>query len=413
MKDFNLQEEFIGYWDKVINIWLNKPEDGDAIVEDAKRPIDNNKECFYKDNNLSVRIEKDQSWWFEDKNKKKTSLRKLLCPIHLPEPYWGDPDDCSIVIVNYNPAGGEDINQHSYRGEGKPYPKNTMIDYVFENDYSKLAKDFPILDSYEKLKGDKRFWLRSYGGRDWWRGKIKWMRHLVLDSNEEIDERRWPAVDEKKKPYEWPEDKSIPRPFVIELCGWHSANWSSNNIREIGNDDNLKKSVHQHFVIPLLQAIENSSSQMAVCIGIQFGVLEEFYKDNKDTKFSFSDITNNIEIKKENETYVCEEWADNDTKTSLFVLSQKDIDNIPKISDEAKKSIAVKKVTITTDKSNKPKENPVIRYYRVYNVVYNDVDHLILNTFAPGSNHHPAQEFWPFEKILIKKMKVLNFNKQK
>jgi hypothetical protein len=46
---------------------------------------------------------------------------------------------------------------------------------------------------------------------------------------------------------------------------------------------------------------------------------------------------------------------------------------------------------------------PTTRYYRVYNI-YNEKEgknHIILNTFAPGSNHHPAQKFWDFEKKLL------------
>jgi len=60
------------------------------------------------------------------------------------------------------------MNPHSYRGNGN-YPENTMIDYVYKESYSKLARDFPILKAKKELEEDERWWLRSYVGRQWWR----------------------------------------------------------------------------------------------------------------------------------------------------------------------------------------------------------------------------------------------------
>jgi hypothetical protein len=155
-------KEFIEYWDKVIDFWMDKEVKGSkGERRDVKRPLEKQKESYYKDDNINVQIEEDQLCWF--KEDKKNPLNKLLCPIHMPEPYWGDPGSCSIVVVDYNPAGGKDMNPHTYRGNGK-YPENTIIDYVNKESYSKLAKDFPILKAKEDLEKDCRWWLRSYGG---------------------------------------------------------------------------------------------------------------------------------------------------------------------------------------------------------------------------------------------------------
>lgn len=377
------ENEFITYWDNVIDFWLDKNEIVQKVNgerRNAKRPLGNKKESYYKDDILDVPIEAEQLWWF--KEDKKNPLNKLLCPIHMPEPYWGDPENCSIVIVNYNPAGGKDMNPHTYRGEGKQYPKNTMIEYVNRKRYSSLAKDFPILKAKEILEKDERWWLRSYGGREWWRGKIAWMRHLIIDSPEKtINEEEWPAVDDKKEKYEWPTD--VLRPFSIELCGWHSIGWPDNTKELLC--DKLPKSIQERFVKPLLNAIENSTSQMAICIGAQFRTLEEFVESN------FIDITSRLKMEKGREIK-CKK----DESVTYTILEKDDIKFIPKISEDTKKCIAVKVVV------HKKKEQSSIRYYRVYDIINNGKHHIILNTFAPGGNPHPAKEFWEFEKQLLK-----------
>ena len=382
MEEFDLKKHFIDYWNNVIDLWLKGGDDG--IPEDALR---GKEECYYKDGKdapLNVRIEKEQSYWY-----KEESLRKLLCPIHMPEPYWGDPENCSIVIVNYNPAGGTDMNPHTYRGEGKPYPKNTMIEYVNRKRYSSLAKDFPILKAKEILEKDERWWLRSYGGREWWRGKIAWMRHLIIDSPDTtIIEEEWPAVDKKKDKYEWP--THVLRPFSIELCGWHSTGWPDNTKELLC--DKLKESVQERFVKPLLNAIENSTSQMAICIGAQFRTLEEFVESN------IIDITSKLKLEKGCEIK-CKK--DDSVTYTYTILKEEDIQSIPKISEDTKKCIAVKVVV------HKKKEQSSIRYYRVYDIINNRKHHIILNTFAPGGNPHPAKEFWEFEKQLLEAIKTI------
>ena len=156
MENFNKQteqENFIEYWDKVINLWLAEPEEKDSEVIDARRPLpkkkktkkkeeeEDIKECYYKEE-FKVNMENGQMAFFNNEK-----LKNLLCPAHLPEPYWGDPDKdkCSIVVVDYNPAGGTDMNPHSYKGtiNGKQFPSNTIINYVNKYGYSKFATEFP------------------------------------------------------------------------------------------------------------------------------------------------------------------------------------------------------------------------------------------------------------------------------
>lgn len=399
--DYNLEKHFIDYWDKLIDIWSKDEKYKDTIEIDAIW----GREEYYKDGKdcFCVQIEKEQSFWFEDE-----SLKKLLCPMHMPEPYWGNPNLCSIVIVDYNPLGGEDMNPHTYRGknENDNYPHNSMIGFVKEKGYSVLVKDFPLLKKDGELKDDERWWLRSYEGRKWWRRKIEWMRHLIIDSTDTIEEGMWPAVDKKKKIYEWSE--KVRYPFAIELCGWHSTGWPDNTFAIKGN---LKTPIQNRFVMPLLQSINISTCKMAVCVGAQFrpSIFKEFFKEIEGIEFK--DITSDLGFKKE-EDYDYKEWMNKKEKIKCIVLSQKSIDNIPKVSDDTKKCIAVNIIITKTDKNNKPKEKSVIRYYRIYDVVEKGKNHIIFNTFAPGSNHHPADYFWPFEKELLRVIKEGQWKKK-
>lgn len=372
MENFDLQNDFIKYWDKVIDFWMDKEvKDTKGERRNAKRPLDNKKESYYKDDDIDVLIEKDQLCWFDS-----DQLNKLLCPIHMPEPYWGDPDSCSIVVVDYNPAGGKDMNPHTYRGNGV-YPENTMIDYVKEKSYSKLAKDFPILKAKKELEKDERWWLRSYGGRQWWRGKIEWMLHLIQPDSEPSKE--------------WPENVSLP--FAIELCGWHSPNWPDNT-QAIEDNDNLKESIRKWFVNPLLKSIEESTSKMAVCIGAQFkpSILEKYF-DNGNIN-----VTKNIANSLPNET--TEGVKDIETANYKYRIKMMGDNEASAVSNKDSMETINYSMGVSINKIGKEKETT--RYYRVYNVVENGKNHIILNTFAPGSNHHPAKEFWEFENILIK-----------
>lgn len=360
----DISKDFIDYWDDVINIWLGKK---DKITSNkySTDPIEAQRlnkdgESYYKDESdkLFVEIEEEQAEWL-----KATDKDKLLCPIHMPEPYWGNPCDCSIVIVNYNPAGGTGMNQHTYRDTGDSYPANTMIQYVNENKYSQLAMDFPILKNKEDLSKDKRWWLCSYEGRTWWREKKEWIQHLVEKS-----------ILQEKDGSQNANCQSMP--FCIELCAWHSPKWP-NNMKDIY--DKLKDPITKKFVDPLLYAIEKSDCHLAVCIGAQYSS-ENFQKFI--SKYKFEDLTKGIyEQLKPSENYNVQlpEPKEN-------ALNNKD------------KSI---EVTI------KAKGKETKRYYRVYNI-YNEIEgknHIILNTFAPGSNHHPAQTFWGFEKDLLTAIK--------
>ncbi len=216
----------INYWDNVIKLWLGPASKGSI---DATRPL--NGCSYYKDLNIEVNIECEQLPLFHHK-----SINSFLCPAHLPEPYWGDPENCSIVILNYNPGGGTGMDIHAYKftnGNPKflPFPPNTMIDYVYKHSYSCLAKDFPIW----KIKiPHGREWLNSYAGRKWWLEKKNWVNHIVCAKSNGID------------------TETIP-PFAMELCGWHSKNWPGGIVKQMLGDCNIHSMLVKRFLCPFLR----------------------------------------------------------------------------------------------------------------------------------------------------------------
>lgn len=71
-------QKFINAWDNIIDDWMNIP-----CVSDPSNPF----------NPLQV--------------------HPSLSVEHLPEPYFGDPADCSIVMINLNPGEGGPIQHWS------------------------------------------------------------------------------------------------------------------------------------------------------------------------------------------------------------------------------------------------------------------------------------------------------------
>lgn len=339
-------QRFIDYWDNVVRQWINLP------MGKGHNASANNK---YKDSNLVVSIENEQLPFFTDK-----ILKDKLCPAHLPEPYWGDPDNCSIVIINYNPGGGTDMSPHTYKfTNGNPYflpfPPNTMIEYVHCHSYSCMAKDFPIWR--KNLPADRK-WLESYGGRDWWVQKKGWVKDLVDAScNKDTVNIEWCP------------------PFAIELCGWHSRKWPSNWELD-PNSTLLRNSIHNHFADPLLYSIEKSSADFAVCIGAQFSPAMMM------TLFSgFRDITTNVNCE------YCKIYGN----TAIACPAC------------ASKQFTAPYIQVT--RQNQSNKKIVNRYYRIYDINNVSGHHIIINTYAPGGNHHPAGHFYDFEKKLIRTLK--------
>lgn len=352
MEGFDLERDFIDYWDKVIRQWLSLDADVTGFKDEAKEQ--------------STVIEAINKNCENKKGVPNSNYR--LNTMHMPEPYWGDPRNCSIVLLDYNPAGGSD-NCHTTIGF---YNGNDMklIKYVKNNSYNKFATIGPVFRKdlneigmswfcAKKEKGGKG----GYEGYYWWQSKREWLDHLVKSACGKND-------TEGKLP------------FGLELCGWHSKKWSS-NMKWI---DSCRDIIDQRSIKPLFESLKLSSAKIAVCIGAKFNpnLLGEFFYD-KDAKFE--DVTKDYcltmeEISKE---------INNDTIARQFEGLTYSVE----FKDEHIQVIA-------KWKNNGKEEKPRNRYYRIYKITEDQESYFILNSYASGSNRHPGKHFWPFENVLLK-----------
>ena len=164
----------------------------------------------------------------------------------MPEPYWGDPHNCSFVIVNYNPGGGFNRDRHTYR-DCAGCPKS-IITYAQQMGYSTLARPFPLLMSEGDLKANGMEWVKQYSGWTWWQKKLPWI--------EQIKEA---AAGQGKT-------KSEKLPFVFELCALHSKNFNEKCMDVVVDNNELKAL----FCRTLREAVSSSDLKLAVCVGAKF-----------------------------------------------------------------------------------------------------------------------------------------------
>ena len=216
-------QEFIDYWDKTIKEWADS---GGEIPE-------------------------SEQVWFEGKSK-LCKWSKLM-----PEPYWGDPENCSVVILNYNPACSE--SPESYDTCHLDNAKNERsLSGKLSLHYSKEALEFRHFDENPDCP------YRCFAGTIWWRNKREWLNNLT---------------DNDKK-----------KPFALELIGWHSPGWTI----DLSNKSNskIKEILKENVIDIFIEAIKNSDLQIGYATGKQIAVLFN--------KLGYRNVTNEINLKVEN-----------------------------------------------------------------------------------------------------------------
>lgn len=272
--------DYIEYWDRVIDEWLGK-----------KSP--------------SVDYKKEYDVWLDGNSK--------VSQEDMPEPYWGYPQKGSLVVLNYNPAGGFEGIPMTTKSYANCSSRTTFINYVYRHCYSGIAKSFPLI--YDDGNEEINKALDGYVGADWWRKKKEWMESWT---------------------------KNDARPFVMELCGWHSKNWKDTKFEKVINKPEALQHIQDTVVAPLIHAVKRSGN-MAVCIGKQFGMLL--------SKLGFCEVTAVLRL-----------------STGEYV----------------------------SDKGWQPCEKK--RYYRVFTKdgIY------VVNTWSVGGNRHPAKAYAAFEEELRK-----------
>jgi len=375
VNEFDLNRHFINYWDEVVRQWLENNADYSKFEKEVE----------------------EQSLIIEAINNKfRDQPEYRLNTIHMPEPYWGDPRDCSIVLLDYNPAGGPRVNRHTTisckscagcdslsKIDKEVIPSMTFIKYVEEKrikgkkGYSSIALTGPV---FEAKKGLEWFWDadNGYEGYDWWQQKCGWLDHLV----EVISGKK----DEKKLP------------FAMELCGWHSQKWN-NDMSWIDNGQ-CRTIINNRSILPLFAALRISTCKMAVCIGAEFrrDWLKQFFNDK------IEDVTETLfrdNLKKNSDLEKSYDIVDKDGKVIFADLTYT-------VTYDGKENIyVVAKWNEIKKKKGMVLVDPVNRNYRVFKITEGDESYYLLNTNYRGSNGHPGEHFWKFEKILIDEIKKL------
>lgn len=146
----------------------------------------------------------------------------------MPEPFLGNPEKCSIVMINLNPGytPGDEINlsrQNTANRFAKAHLKG----------YSDFAEPFPYLSNPQVHPA----------GAGWWKGRKEYLDRLV-------------------KAYTGKDTNRFP--FAIELCPWHSGKWGEAKVK-------MRKDVYARMikrtVIPALYAMGHSDAPLAIVVG--------------------------------------------------------------------------------------------------------------------------------------------------
>lgn len=150
----------------------------------------------------------------------------------MPEPYWGNPEECSLAYIGYNPFG-EKNGDREHQCHRSNIDNKMTICGLLSTKYSEIAKNFPQLEKYPACP------FGCYEGTAWWKERNKWFKRF---------------------------NNSDKKPFVMELCAWHSSNW-----KYIRNNQALLKYVQKNIIPVLKEAISNSELKIGLSVGKEIG----------------------------------------------------------------------------------------------------------------------------------------------
>lgn len=154
---------------------------------------------------------------YNDHNNEKNKLH----PEYLPEPYLGDLNSCSSVIINKNP--GSPIEELQKHNTGR-----YVLQIESDKGYSKFASKFPYIGE-------------NNNGSDWWNQRETWINS--------VNSIR--GVEPSKK-----------KPFAIEVCPWHSKYFGS-----LVFNDKINEYIQEWVIQPAEHANRNSDTGIILTSG--------------------------------------------------------------------------------------------------------------------------------------------------
>lgn len=210
----------------------------------------------------------------------------------IPEPYMGDPDNCSFVIVNLNPGTGQChscIKQKDIAG--------TLVNKVKTNGYGNAVKNFPYLRN--GATAGLIDWDNS-GGRRWWKGKERWIKHII-----KMFEPSYNTEDAIPEKY---------YPFAMEMFAWHTMSWPSELNKKMKKNGIYGPTIKNEVLEPLYDAIQKSKFKFAFCVGKPIGNIigsfPLFSKKNKEPIQPIGSINRFYDIYFDDKgCYIINTWA--------------------------------------------------------------------------------------------------------
>lgn len=251
-------KEFLKHWDDVLAYWVKNGE-----------------------------IPPEESHWMAANDK--------LCSELMPEPYLGNPYNCSVVIMNYNPGADDyDIkgkDSDDYRNDPAHHSsldKPESMCYHYARNYRDRVAAGGYLGRCVDPMYDKSGLTQS--GKCWWCKRLNWIKEL--------------------------EPRSDKLPFAIELCGWHSHTWPS-----VKYTPELLTKLKELLAPAIEEAIRNSDLGIGLCVGAQWrrSVLPAFgYQDVTGEVMGLNDYESDWKplgdkrcyciLRNENDTYIISTW---------------------------------------------------------------------------------------------------------
>lgn len=179
----------------------------------------------------------------------------------IPEPFMGNPDEFSFVIVNLNP--GPAAPHSCIRHKNTP---GMFVNKVEVEGYSTAVSSFPYLRdcpySYNGKNVNLIDWNNS-PGRKWWKEKERWIKHKIKLFDSSYDGQ-----------------DPIPNdllPFAMEMYAWHTCKWPKSLNNKMKKSGTYGKVVKDNVIDPLYEAIQNSKFKTAFCVGKPIGeIIDSF-----------------------------------------------------------------------------------------------------------------------------------------
>lgn len=177
------------------------------------------------------------------------SDQRLLFDV-MPEPYLGNPRECSYVIMNLNP--GQYIEELQNAHNGRFQKIGNAID-----EYSKFAVNFPYLIDKYCTESDGAI----YKGNQWWKKRDEYFKRILRTNGSSSE--------------------NLKKPFSLEICPWRSR--SIGDIRLLSTENGI---LYLNTIFDIASLAANSAvTKIVFTIGKYYYSIFKNMKINGEVRF--------------------------------------------------------------------------------------------------------------------------------